>query len=174
MTLTFNDGDGAQALEHNQTADRWRFTVVTGCSVSPGTNDMTLQITAGAAIFDGTRVAVAAQDNVALNPADSSNPRKDVAYLDTNGDLQVSTGTPEEAKPTDNTRFQTRRPAPNDLSGTDAVVVAEVWVADGASDITSSDIRDRRQLANLILEDLDAQLVETGAGLTYNDLREAL
>lgn len=148
MPLTFNDNDEAQALDQNEHVDRWQYSVRTGCTVSPGTNSMTVQCASGEIYHDGTRVSVAAQDNVGLNAADSTNPRKDTVYLDSSGTLQVATGTAESAKPSGNTRFQTYRPAPPDLDSTKATVVAEVWIAAGASDITSSDVRDRRQLAD--------------------------
>jgi len=149
MPIDFNDGDGIQALDQNEHSDRWQYSVKSGVDVSPGTNDLTVQCSSGEVIFDGTNVSVAAQDNVALDPADDTQPRKDVVYVDANGALKVATGTPEAAVPSGETRFQTQRPAPNDLSGTDAVVVAEVWVAAGVSDIAAADVRDRRQFADL-------------------------
>jgi hypothetical protein len=144
MPIEYKDGDGAQALDQQQDYNRWQYSVVDGCAVSPGTNDMTVQVAAGTILFGGTKVDVSAQDNVALDPADSTYPRKDLIYLDSDGTLQVERGGPEPAKPSTNVRFQTRRPAPPELTSTDAVVVAEVWVEDGVGDIASADVRDRR------------------------------
>lgn len=162
MPIDFNDGDGIQALDQNEHSDRWQYSVKSGVDVSPGTNDLTVQCSSGEVIFDGTNVSVAAQDNVALDPADDTQPRKDVVYVDANGALKVATGTPEAAVPSGETRFQTQRPAPNDLSGTDAVVVAEVWVAAGVSDIAAADVRDRRQFADLAARSVSTDDLDIG------------
>lgn len=148
---------GYGALDHNGLVNRLQFSVKSGCAVSPGTNDLTVQCDAGEVIHDGNSVSVAAQDNVALAAADGSNPRKDVVYVDGTGTLQVATGTAEAAKPSGQTHRDTYRPAPPDLSATAAVVLAEVWVPAGAVDIAAGDVSDRWLDA-----DAAFQSVETG------------
>jgi len=169
MSLEYNDGDGAQALDQQQDYDRWQFSVVDGCEVSPGTNDMTVQVAAGTIIYDGSTVDVSAQDNVDLDPADSTYSRKDTIYLDSTGTLQVERGDAEPAKPSTNTRFQTRRPAPPELESTDAVVVAEVWVQDGTSDIGSADVRDRRQFAAMAVDNFRVREVNDALRIKPED-----
>lgn len=149
MTFNIKDDDGFQALEQNQQIDRWQYSVQSGCDVSPGTNDMTVQCTSGNVYFNGSTVSVSAQDNVSLTAADSTNPRKDTVYIDSNGTLTVETGTAESAEPSDETHADTIKPSPPDLANTNAVVLAEVWVASGATDISSADVRDRRLMADL-------------------------
>lgn len=175
MTINFEDKDGAQALDQEQFASRWQFSVQSGCEVSPGTDDMTVQVASGSIFFDGDSVDVAAQDNVPLAASDSTYPRKDVVYLDGNGDLQVATGGAEAAVPTGEVRFKTRRPAPPDLSATAATVVAEVWVPAGASDISSADVRDRRQEADISVNkgsftEVNADEVNNGRSGRFGDL----
>lgn len=137
------DGYGLQAQDINQLFTQSGYYVYNGCSVSPGTNDMTVQVGSGQVVFNENLVSVSAQDNVSLSTA-NSDPRKDIVYLDGTGSLQVATGTAEPAQPTGQTRRDAYRPAPPALENTDAVVLAEVWVPAGATDITSTDIIDRR------------------------------
>lgn len=148
MVYKLRDKDGFHALDPNQIWDWLNFGVVSGCSVSPGTDDLTVQVTAGEIVFNGEFVDVAAQDNVALSAADSTNPRKDTVYIDSAGTLQVATGTAESATPSGETRRDTYRPAPPDLSTTDATVLAEVWIPTGATDIATGDVSDRRLFVN--------------------------
>jgi len=161
MLFNFDDGHGAQALDQNQLARRLQFSVATGCAVSPGTNDLTVQVSAGGVIFDGASVSVSAQDNVALASPDSADPRKDVVYVDGTGDVKVATGTPEPAQPPGQIRRDTFRPAPPDLAAMNAVVLAEVWVSAQASDIVADDISDRRLFADAAFRNVKSESVST-------------
>jgi len=161
-----NDGDGQQALDVNQLIRRLQYAVKNGCAISPGTNDLTVQVAAGAAVFDGSAISVSAQNNVSLAAADPDDPRKDVVYLDGNGTLRVATGIPEPAQPSDQIRRATYRPAPPDLSATDAVVLAEVWVPAGANDIVADDISDRRLFADAAFRDVTADSINTDEAVT--------
>jgi len=83
--------------------------------------------------------------NVSLDAADATNPRKDLIIVDSSGTITKVTGTPEAANPSDKTGPETSAPKPPNIpSG--AVVLAEIWVAAGATSITNSDITDRRVL----------------------------
>lgn len=152
MTYNVNDDDGADALDLNQAFDRWQFSVKSGCAVSINSGTLaqadTLTVASGSVFFDGGGVSVSSQ-SVQIDAADTSNPRKDVVYVDSSGNAQVAKGSAEAATPGTATRFETYRPAPSDLSATGAVVLAEVWVPAGASSITASDLRDRRTFADL-------------------------
>lgn len=149
-----NDGDGLQAQDINQLFDKFNYFVNNGCQVSPGTNDLTVQVSSGEAVFNGSTISVSAQDNVALTTADGTNPRKDIVYLDSGGNLQVAQGTAEAADPSGEVRRETFRPAPPDLSQTNATVLAEVWVPAGATDITAGDVIDRRVLTQDTFDEL--------------------
>jgi len=87
-------------------------------------------------------VSVAAQ-TVTLDAA-AADPRKDIIVVDDQGAATVVTGTPASPQPAGEVRSDTYAPAPPDGASVSGVVVAEVWVPGGASDITSTDIRDRR------------------------------
>jgi len=152
-----DDGDGVQALDYNQVADRWQYSVREGCAVSVGSGALEADVANGSVIHDGDVVSVAGQ-TVSLEAADTL-PRKDVVYVDGGGTVLVATGVAERAQPPGEVRAGTYRPAPQDLSATAAVVLAEVWVAGDASDITSADIRDRRQFADLSVREVDATSV---------------
>lgn len=165
-----DDGMGAQALDQNQLARRLQFSVAEGCAVSPGTNDLTVQVDAGEVIFDGASVSVAAQDNVALTSPDSADPRKDVVYVDTNGDIQIATGTPEPTQPAGQIRRDTYRPAPPDLAAMNAAVLAEVWVSAQASDIVVDDISDRRLFADAAFRNVESESVSTDDQTINNNL----
>jgi len=168
MLFNFDDGHGAQALDQNQLARRLQFSVATGCAVSPGTNDLTVQVSAGGVIFDGASVSVSAQDNVTLASPDSADPRKDVVYVDGTGDVKVATGTPEPAQPAGQIRRDTFRPAPPDLAAMNAVVLAEVWVSAQASDIVADDISDRRLFADAAFRNVKSESVSTGRTIIGN------
>lgn len=175
MPLNFNDGDAEQALDPQQHTDRWRYSVASGCAVSPGTNDLTVQCDAGEVIFDGDTVDVAAQDNVALDAADATHPRKDTVWIDGTGTLQVTAGTAEEPAPAGYDHWRAYRPAPPDLSATAAVVLAEVWVPAGAADITAGDIRDRQLMSDLAVASVTAdQINSVHTPQTATELSDAI
>lgn len=159
MTYNTSDGEGWQSLHANQLYDRYQYSTKSGCSVSinSGTlgNADTLTLASGEIIHNGSSVSVASQ-SVGISGSNAEDPRKDVVYLDSTGTAQVAAGTPEAKDPSTASRFETFRPAPLDLSGTKATVIAEVWVPAGASSITSSDLRDRRVYADLAVNSASA------------------
>lgn len=151
MTFTAAKGEGAQALDINETLNALAGdTVVSGCGASAGSGNLEVDIASGTARVNASNVAVTSQTVTLSNGA--SEPRKDVIYIDTNGNAQISQGTAESVEPSANTRFNTYKPSPNDATGITGAIVAEVWVAANKSDtFTSSDIRDRR----IVGENLD-------------------
>jgi hypothetical protein len=80
---------------------------------------------------------------VTLDPADSYNPRKDIIIVDSNGTITKVTGTPEPADPPDQTGVKTRRPKPPSIPA-NSIILAEIWVPAGATQITDTNITDRR------------------------------
>ncbi|WP_049987130.1 hypothetical protein [Halobellus rufus] len=166
MPYSTNDLEGTQALDQNQLARRLQFSVAEGCAVSPGTNDLTVEVEAGEVIFDGASVSVSAQDNVALASPDSADPRKDVVYVDGNGDAQIATGTPEPAQPAGQIRRDTYRPAPPDLAAMNAVVLAEVWISAQTTDVAAADIFDRRLFADAAFRNVESESLSTDESVT--------
>lgn len=153
-SFQFEDGEGLHALDENQQARRGDgYGVVDpgsgACKVTAKNQTLgqtdTLAVAAGDVLVNGTKYSVSQQD-VGLDAANPSDPRRDVVYVDNNGNVQVAKGTPEAPDPSGQnlSRFEFFRPAPADLSGTVGAVLAEVWVPAGASSVDSADIRDRR------------------------------
>lgn len=111
---------------------------------SAGAN-MSVDVSAGDAIINGSYVNKASKTNVAVTPADSSYPRKDIVVIDSSGTISVIAGTAEKAIPHDETGVNTRKPEPPDIPS-NKIILAEIWVAAGATSITDADITDRRVL----------------------------
>jgi len=127
MTLGIQAGDGAQALDLNQLLSALdgfavRTSVGGGCQVSKASSSV-VEVGDGEVLFDGSVVAVDAQ-LVTVPDNTSSDPRKDVVFIDSNGTAQLSQGTPAAAKPSGQTGRDTFQPAPDDFANTDAVVLA--------------------------------------------------
>jgi hypothetical protein len=167
MPIEIQNDEGAQALDINEILKALlgfgvRFSAGGGCAVSSA-GGLDLDVAAGEVVFDGSPVGVANQ-TVSVT-TDKTNPRKSVVYVDGNGNAQVVEGTPEPAQPAGNNRRDTHHPQPPDLRGTDAVVLAEVWVPAGAGALSASDIADRR----INVEDVSLESVSV-VDLTIGDL----
>lgn len=156
MALNFQDKYGHQALDAKQHYDHFTGNaIVSGVAPSAGSTGLEVDIASGTAIVNGSETSVSSQ-TVTLNTADSTNPRKDVITIDSNGNATIYTGTAESRKPEQNaTKFDLQRPAPDDLNGVNEAVVAEVFVAEGATTLGSSDVRDRRNIASAFAGSLD-------------------
>lgn len=153
-----HDQWGAQALDYNILSARSKFSVTDSCKVTVASGDLgagngALDVASGTVIYNGSEVSVGAQ-NIDL-PASDQEPRKDVVYIDSNGDAQARAGFPEAAVPPGQTGLDAERPAPSDFDDTDAVVLAEVWVPGGAAAVESSNVTDRRISANTTVGTLD-------------------
>jgi len=165
--LDYAIGQGYSALD----AQAWRdkldgYAVADGLGVSVDTG-LTVSVASGTATVGETSgvvdtVSLGSSTTVTLDSADSTNPRKDTVYIDTTGTVQVETGTAEAADPSGSVRFDTFQPEPP-LPSTDGTVLAEVWVAAGASSLSSSDIRDRRVPADSVGDRAVYQDVHTGS-----------
>jgi hypothetical protein len=170
--LTYENDQGAASLDQQQSIDqRQGYAVIpsggslgTECEVTVNTGTLgqndTLSLASGSVLFDGSVVSVSAQ-NVQIDGS-NTNPRKDVVYIDGNGDPQVKKGSPATVPseaPGD--RFQTWKPGPYGMHDIDGVVLATIWVPGGASSIGSVDRRDRRLPADETVNKLDAQEVTT-------------
>ena len=169
MPLEHQNGFGAAALDQQQELDaKQGWAVVpsggnlgTQCEVTIdtgtlGTGESTLSVASGEVLADGGTVSVSSQ-SVAIATGDAD-PRKDVIYIDSNGDAQARKGSPAAvpAKAPGN-RFQTWKPAPYDMHDVDGVVLAAVWVSADATSVGSGDLRDRRVSAAVYFSSLDTE-----------------
>jgi len=148
------DGEGLHALDETQQHRRGDgYGVVDpgggACEVTVNSGVLaqsdTLTVASGDVLVGATTHSLATQ-TLRLDAASATNPRRDVAYVDASGAVQVAKGTAEAVEPEGQslTRFDLYRPAPPDLASTDGTVLAEVWIPTGASSIQSADVRDRR------------------------------
>jgi hypothetical protein len=119
-----------------------------GCGVILGgsTTDIELQVGAGSVIHDGAALSVSAT-SVTLADGDPIHPRKDLLYVDRDGNVQVQAGEAAEPVPADKERFETFVPAIPDATGIDGVPLAAVWVppmATSTGDLSPDDKLDLR------------------------------
>lgn len=177
--LLYEMGQGYSALDAQSARDRLDgYAVVSGLDVSPG-GSLSVDVTAGEAIAgtdtNGNTITVSpgSTQNVSLAAADSAKPRKDTVWIDDTGTAQVTTGTAETALPEGNSRFNTFQPEPP-FPGGDGTILAEVYVAAGASSLTSADIRDRRQPADIVGESIQTASADHESVSTDEALLDAL
>jgi len=179
--MTYQTGQGASALDQQQEQDRLDgYAVVSGYGVSTGTG-LEVEVASGEAIFgtDGSGnpvlVSNGSTQTVSLSSADSTNPRKDVIFVQGDGTVNKQTGVARTAKPSDQTRFSTFQPEPPSMHDVEGVVLAEVWVAAEATSLASGDIRDRRQSATathekMVVDELNAQRLGGPLDANTNDI----
>jgi len=151
--LLYEDGQGYSKLDAQAHRDRLDgYAVVSGLGVTVDSG-LTLSVASGEATVGQTSGSVDTVTNagttVTLNSADSTLPRKDVVYIDTNGNIQATAGTPQTAEPSGNTRDNTYVPEPP-FPGTEGAILAEVWVGAGVTTLQSADVRDRRAPADVV------------------------
>ncbi|AGM11163.1 hypothetical protein M196_gp71 [Halorubrum tailed virus 4] len=144
MPIDFDIGDGADALGRNQLSDALDGTYwVSGWDATLGTGDLEVDIAAGEGAINGGDVSTGSTQTVDFTgDVDATNPRKAVISVDDTGTVQKTLGTAVPAAPTDEVRFRTYDPQPP--TNAPGVVVAEVWLAAGATSLVSDDVRDRR------------------------------
>lgn len=147
--FTINDNQGYQALDTNTIVQSLASNgVQTGCKVSIdtgnlGSSNSTLSIASGEIRYNGSMVSVPSQ-SVGLKASDNQ-PRKDVVYLDGNGNKGVRTGKPAAPEP-ETEGVMTERPAPNDFDDilSTGVILYEIWVPADVTAVTKGNLYDRR------------------------------
>lgn len=153
MPLDYTNTDGSDALLATQLLDALNGTYwESGWAASAGGGAMEVDVDSGSGYVSDSSVSTGGTQTVTISSNASGSPRKDVIYVDSGGAVAVAEGTPASALPSGATNEQTYQPAPPDGSAFTGVVVAEVWVPDGATDIPSGDIRDRR-VQNIVVTD---------------------
>jgi len=175
--LQFSRGDGFSPLDAQAYRDRLDgMAVVSGLAVSAGSG-LSVAVASGTATVGESSGSVdtvsnGLTTNVSLTSADSNDPRKDTIYIDSNGNVTAETGTARPAKPSGETQFSTYQPEPPFPSPDARAILAEVWVGAGSTDVTSSDIRDRRAPADIVGDTMTARTVATDT-LNTADLQSA-
>ena len=145
----FRNREGLQAVNsENRTFEALQGTYVdNGVEVSTDGADMTLDVASGTVVQDNEEHGIGAT-TVTVPDNNEDNPRKDIVYVDDTQSVAVATGASDSPDPElekVDSVFDTARPSPPSLVNQDDVVVlAEVWVEAGATEITSEDLEDRR------------------------------
>lgn len=152
--------EAAQALVSNiQERRTFGFGVISGGNVTINTGTLggsdTLSVEATDVLVNGTEHNLSS-DTVGIDSS-ANFPRRDVVYVDSNGDLQVAEGDAEEAQtPVTNPDYvDYYKPVPVDLEGVDATALCEVWVPADLSAISSNELIDRRTDATITANALD-------------------
>ena len=150
MPLEKQIGDAATALSQNQYVDALDGTYwVSGWDATLGTGDLEVDIAPGeGAINTGSVETTETQTVDFAGDPDADNPRKAVISVDDTGTVQKTLGDPTPADPEGEARERTFDPSPP--TNAPGVVVAEVWLAAGASELVSEDVRDRRVSNNAV------------------------
>jgi len=113
--LQYSRGQGYTPLDAQAHRDRLDgMAVASGLAVSAG-NGLSVDVASGTALVGESSGSVdtasnGSSTNVALDSADSTNPRKDTIYIDSGGTLKAETGTARAAEPSGETRFATYQP----------------------------------------------------------------
>jgi microcystin-dependent protein len=109
--------------------------VISGCAVSDksGTDDMSVDVSAGSTWINNTKVTVSAT-NVVVSAADATYDRYDIVVVNSSGTVSVIAGT----------AGSTTYANDYDLEGNNAILLAEIYVQAGVTEITSADITDMR------------------------------
>lgn len=105
--------------------------VVTGCVVTASGSDMVLSISGGVAVIRGLPVVVTAGTVTAV--ADGTNPRIAHVTVNTSGTLAISHGTAAAYNPPSNDPLGPDLPAI-----TSAIVLAQIYIPDGATSLTTA------------------------------------
>lgn len=165
--MKYQNREGIQAGNDNRVIEALRNNyVVQGCEVTVD-EDFTLQVDSGTIVQDGEEYEIDAS-TVEVSEPDSS-PRKDVVYVNSQQELVVASGGDESAQPSleeVDDKFHTATPSPPSLRNVDdPVVLAEVFVEDGATSLSAEDdLRDRRLFVDISADTselLDTELIDS-------------
>jgi len=106
--------------------------VLNGLQVTENsTPDMSVLVTAGSCIVNGSEITKSSSTNVALDAADPNNPRWDIITINDAGTIAATAGTPAA------------NPVPPDIPANN-ILLALVYVGAGVTAIYNSNIYDRR------------------------------
>ncbi|GAJ01448.1 unnamed protein product, partial [marine sediment metagenome] len=115
-----------------------------------------VQVETGKAYAADTLVEKGAVTDLTVGAADPTNPRKDIVVCNSAGTLSIVAGTPEVALPNGNVGVYTLNPEPESIPA-NSIILGEIWVPAGATEITGSEIYDKRvSIADFIGHKADA------------------
>ncbi|MBA7618329.1 hypothetical protein ES703_25650 [subsurface metagenome] len=136
--LTAND------LKSQEDAHTLGYGVVNGLKVVPTDPvSMNVQVETGKAYVANTLVEKGAVTDLTVSAADPTNPRKDIVVCNSAGTLSIVAGTAEVALPSDKVGVYTLNPEPPSIPA-NSIILAEIWVPAGATEITGGEIYDKR------------------------------
>jgi len=144
MPLEKEIGDAATALSQNQYIDALDGTYwVDGWDATLGAGDFEVDIAPGEGAINTVDVETTETQAVDFaDDVDADDPRKAVISVDDTGTVQKTLGDAMPADPVDEVRERTIDPSPP--TNAPGVVLAEVWLAAGATALVGEDVRDRR------------------------------
>lgn len=153
MISKFENREGIQAVNDSRVIEALQGNYVQeGLEVTTDGMDMVLDVASGTVVQGNTEHGVG-DTTVTIPDNNETEPRKDVVYVDDTQSVQVATGAAASPNPalTDvESVFHTAEPSPPSLVNQDSVVIlAEVWVEDGATEIISDHLQDRRLFLGL-------------------------
>ncbi|GAI99589.1 unnamed protein product, partial [marine sediment metagenome] len=158
--LTKND------LDSQEKAHTLGYGVVNGLKVVPDAPaSMDIDVEVGKCYAADTVVVKGAVTTLTVTAADLTNPRKDIVVCNSVGTLSIVAGTPEAALPNGNVGVYTLNPEPPNIPA-NSIILAEIWVAAGATEITGGEIYDKRvSIADFIgHESATTEIHGVGAG----------
>jgi len=136
--LTKND------LDSQEDAHTLGYGVLNGLKVIPeAPPSMDIEVEIGKAYVADTLVNKVAVTTLTVTAADPTNPRKDIVVCNSVGTLSIVAGTPEAALPIGNVGIYTLNPEPPSIPAT-SIILGEIWVPAAATEITGSEIYDKR------------------------------
>lgn len=163
----FLNRQGIQALDPNQIIAAQRGDgVMNGLEVTLS-SAMTVAVSGGTAVVDGTSYTKTSS-TISLDTGEPELPRKDVIYINNEGDIVVAKGAPEAITPEGATRFNTKTPAPSALHNVRFAVLAEVYIAPSQTVLLADDIRNRR-LNPIITPEPDTTIIESNLYFSVKD-----
>lgn len=127
--------------------------------------NMSVDVAAGTYLLNNVPGTYAVTTNVAVDAADSINPRLDILYINSSGVLTIAKGTAAAISPAGETNYKKFEvPYPADLSGTAGIPLAIIHVGAGVSSITNADIWMMGSISELgYLEKLITDTIAKGA-----------
>lgn len=121
--------------------------IISGLSVAEDSpTGMSVIVGIGSALVGNTKIEKTSSTELGIDTAPIDYPRKDIVVLYNTGTLSVVKGTPRPLTPYGETGVKSSSPYAPDIPS-DSILLAEVWVDVGVSEITNSDIADKRLLA---------------------------
>lgn len=175
---TISNGRGVQALYHNIMQAKLRgYGTVPGNGPNPSVSatDRAVDIDACEVLVDGDRIEVDAQTKDTRTG--DGKPRRDVWYIDANGDLLVEEGDPadplQEQLDRGESEFELYEPHPPDGTGFTGTVVAEAYIPAGASNFDATEFLDLTVVSKVDVDRYDGDKFILGEGddwrLSYED-----